>query len=96
MGTFSEVKKANDTGDWNSNKEMNPAANSSVTEDTLLEDDATKAAGEEWRKTRDVDHGVSAGVAAAKAPGANERTGDPGRTPGKAEGVVDAGSKGSE
>ena len=47
--------KANDTGDWASNKEMNPAANSSVTEDGLLEDENTKSAvatGAGKRKTR--------------------------------------------
>ena len=41
--------KANNTGDWASNKEMNPAANSSVTEDGLLEDENTKSAGGDWR-----------------------------------------------
>ena len=41
--------KANDTGDRASNKEMNPAANSSVTEDGLLEDENTESAGGDWR-----------------------------------------------
>jgi hypothetical protein len=48
MGTTGKAQ-ANDTGDWASNKEMNPAANSSVTEDGLLEDENTKTAGGDWR-----------------------------------------------
>lgn len=84
MGTNSGISNANDTGDWGNNMEMNPAANSSVTEDTMLEDENTKEAGGAWRDARDLDHGISAGVAAQKAP---DTTGDPGRTPGKAEGV---------
>jgi hypothetical protein len=72
MGTFGKAQ-ANDTGDWQNNKEMNPAANSSVTEDGLLEDDNTRTAGGDWRGEADNDAG----------------TGDPGRTPGKAEGVED-------
>ena len=62
--------QANDTGDWQNNKEMNPSQNSSVTEDTLLEDENTRSAGGDWRGEDD-----------------SETTGDPGRTPGKAEGV---------
>ena len=48
MGTTGKAQ-ANDTGDWTSNKEMNPAANSSVTEDGLFEDENTKSAGGDWR-----------------------------------------------
>ena len=88
MGVASS--KANDTGDWQNNKEMNPNANSSVTEDTLLEDDSTKSAGGSWRSEPDLDHGISAGVADGKAQG------DPGRTPGKAEGVDDPEIRGNE
>ena len=62
--------QANDTGDWASNKEMDPAADSSVTEDGLLEDDNTKSAGGDWRDEDD-------------------EAVNPGRTPGKAEGVDD-------
>lgn len=36
-GTFSN--QDNDDSGWNNNKEMNPAANSSVTDDGLLESD---------------------------------------------------------
>ena len=35
MGNLFGKKTANDVGDWTSNKEMNPAANSSTTEDGL-------------------------------------------------------------
>lgn len=37
-GTFG-TKQDNDDSGWNNNKEMNPAANSSVTDDVLLEAD---------------------------------------------------------
>ncbi len=70
--------QANDTGDWQNNREMNPQANSSVTEDTLLEDENTKSAGGDWRGEGD------------------DSTGDPGRTPGKAEGVTDPERSGNE
>lgn len=95
MGTNSGASHANDAGEWGNNKEMNPAANSSVTDDTMLEDEDTKGAGGSWRNARDVDHGISAGVAAQKAPD-TEITGDPGRTPGKAEGVEDPEIDGNE
>lgn len=95
MATNSGISQANDTGDWGNNKEMNPAANSSVTEDTMLEDENTRDAGGDWRNARDVEHGISAGVATQKAP-ETQRTGDPGRTPGKAEGVEDPEIDGNE
>jgi hypothetical protein len=85
---------ANDKGDWGNNKELNPAANSSVTENGLLEDESRGTA-DSWRESRDVDHGISAGVAAQKAPDAGT-TGDPGRTPGSAEGVDDFEETGNE
>ena len=69
MGTFGKAQ-ANDTGDWTNNKEMNPMANSSVTDNGLLEDENTRTAGGDWRGQDD-----------------SEGTGDPGRTPGSAEGV---------
>ena len=71
--------QANDTGDWLNNKEMNPVANSSVTEDGLLEDQNTRTAGGDWRGEDD-----------------EGSTGDPGRTPGKAEGVDNPGRTGNE
>ena len=52
MGTKPKTQ-ANDTGDWGNNPEMNPAANSSVTEDGLLEDDNTRTAGGDWRGEED-------------------------------------------
>ena len=70
MGTKAKTQ-ANDTGDWGNNKELNPLANSSDTEDPLLEDENTRTAGGDWRGEDDDDF----------------TTGDPGRTPGKAEGV---------
>ena len=95
MNSNTGISKANDTGDWENNKEMNPAANSSVTEDTLLEDENTKDTAGSWRDAQDVDHGISAGVAAQKAPGTSN-TGDPGRTSGKAEGVEHPEIRGNE
>ncbi|HUR96778.1 MAG TPA: hypothetical protein VMZ26_01800 [Pyrinomonadaceae bacterium] len=71
MGTFGNAQ-ANDTGDWGNNKELNPAANSSVTDDGLLEDENTRGAGGDWRGEEEEN---------------DEGTGDPGRTPGSAEGV---------
>jgi hypothetical protein len=68
---------ANDTGDWNSNKEMNPAANSSVTEDGLLERE-NKDGDETWR---DAEPHVEKSETGSDV--------NPGRTPGKAEGVED-------
>ncbi len=44
-----ESDTANNEGDWTNNKEMNPAANSSVTENGLLED-ADSTADESWRE----------------------------------------------
>jgi len=58
-----------DKTDWHNNKEMNPA-NSSVTEEGLLESD--KQGDTTWRDAN-----------------VNEESGDPGRTPGKAEGEDD-------
>ncbi|MEP7212449.1 MAG: hypothetical protein ABI791_05220 [Acidobacteriota bacterium] len=59
--------KANDTGDWNSNKEMNPAANSSVTENGLLEDES-RGDGDSWREDENTDREIAGGAAARKAP----------------------------
>ena len=79
MSTFGS-KTANDTGDWQNNKEMNPAANSSATEDGVLEDNGGTGNSEQ-----------------STADGAYKYdTGDPGRTPGKAEGVEDPEEDGNE
>lgn len=94
MATTGNNSKANKIGDWQSNKEMNPAANSSVTENGLMEDES-RGSGDSWRQSRDVDHGISAGVAAQKAPDSST-TGDPGRTPGSAEGVEGFEKSGNE
>lgn len=66
-GTFG-TKQDNDDSGWNNNKEMNPSANSSVTDDGLLEADDQEG-DTSWRD-KDV----------------NAETGDPGTTPGSAEG----------
>jgi hypothetical protein len=95
MASNSGISKANDTGDWGNNPEMNPVANSSATEDTLLEDENTKDAGRSWRNDADTGQGTAAGTAAKKSPDTGT-TGDPGRTPGKAEGVEDPEIEGNE
>jgi hypothetical protein len=77
--------KANDTGDWNSNKEMNPAANSSVTEDGLLE--SSSQDGEDSR--RDSEPHIQKSETDGK--GVN-----PGRTPGKAEGSENFEERGNQ
>lgn len=77
--------KADDTGDWSSNKEINPAANSSVTDDGLLESDSQN--GEQSWRTSDVN--------IQKSETGNKSV-NPGRTPGKAEGVEDSEEKGNQ
>ena len=77
--------KANDTRDWGSNKEMNPAANSSVTEDGLLESDSQD--GEKSRRDAEVNIQDSE---------TGNKTVNPGRTPGKAEGVEDSEESGNQ
>ena len=67
--TFGQAEEKDKT-EWHNNKEMNPAANSSVTDEGLLESD--KGSNAAWR-------GANVG----------EESGDPGRTPGKAEGEDD-------
>ena len=77
--------KANDTGDWSNNKEMNPAANSSVTEDGLLE--SSSQDGEQgWRNDE-----VNIQNSETGNKGVN-----PGRTPGKAEGVEEPEKRGNQ
>ena len=81
MANTSGQPEANDTGDWNSNKEMNPASNSSATENGLLESDSPKG--------NDSEPHVQ--------PSETEGKGvNPGRTPGKAEGVEDAEERGNQ
>ena len=76
------IDKANAVGDWPGNKEMNPAANSSVTENGVLEREEMKEAGGDWRDDQEESE--------------LEMTGDPGRTPGKAEGVRNPEINGNE
>ena len=75
---------ADDTSGWNSNKEMNPAANSSATEDGLLESD--DKSGDENTGSSEVD--------IEKSDTGNAV--NPDRTPGKAEGVEDAEDNGNQ
>ena len=49
MPDIFEQTKANDVGEWNTNKELNPAANSAVVEDGLLEDE-DKEGDTSWRE----------------------------------------------
>ena len=67
--TFGQAEEKDNT-EWRNNKEMNPAANSSVTDEGLLE---SEKQGDTFWRDEDV----------------NKQSGDPGRTPGKAEGEDD-------
>lgn len=93
-GTFGKCA-AKDVGDWTNNSELNPAANSPVTEDSVVRGGDEENA-QSWREDNigNADHGVSAGAVAVQD--SESGTGDPGRTPGKAEGVDDAEEKGNE
>lgn len=82
-GTFGNLN-ANDTGDWNSNKEMNPAANSSVTEDGLLSGHSTSSDENDDSSKVNITESESGSTV------------NPGRTPGKAEGVEDAEERGNQ
>ena len=82
--TFGQ-SNANETGDWSNNKEMNPAANSSATENGLLESD-NKGNEDAWR-----DSEPHIQKSETEGKGVN-----PGRTPGKAEGVEDAEERGNQ
>lgn len=64
--TFGQAEEK-DKNEWHNNKEMNPAANSSVTDEGLLDSD--KGSNASWRDAN-----------------IEEESGDPGKTPGKAEG----------
>lgn len=91
MSTFNKTS-SNDTGDWQNNKEMNPAANSPETENGLIEDKSPGTA-DSWRKSPDEGDSSSA---AAQQSADSSTTGDPGRTPGSAEGVEDFEKTGNE
>lgn len=93
MSTSFGKPKANDTENWQNNKEMNPAANSSFTENQVVKDDQDKA--DSWRNANygNEDSGVSAGSVSVRESETGK--GDPGGTPGKAEGVEDPERRGS-
>jgi len=96
-GTFGK-SAAKDVGDWTNNKEMNPAANSAIVEDSIAESEEESTA-EGWRDDNfaNSDKGVSAGAVSVHDSETDESgSGDPGRTPGKAEGVDDAERRGNE
>jgi hypothetical protein len=95
-GTFGK-STAKDVGDWGNNKEMNPASNSSIVEDSIAgSEEESKAEG--WRDDNfgNSDKGVSAGSVSVHESERHTKSGDPGRTPGKAEGVEDAEERGNE
>jgi hypothetical protein len=84
MDNSTGKKMANDTGDWGNNKEMNPAANSSITEDGLLEDENSLDNGDTWRLSLNAGKGVSPGSVAVESGWYKTR--DPRRAAGAAEG----------
>ena len=76
-------------GEWSSNKEMNVQGNSSVVEDT---DDIGGESS--WRPGDDDSVNIQPSEnptgAGGQSPASQTQTGDPGRTPGKAEGEDDS------
>ena len=95
-GTFGK-STAKDVGDWGNNKEMNPASNSAIVEDSIAGSEEESTA-EGWRDDsfEDSDKGVSAGAVSVHESERQTKSGDPGRTPGKAEGVEDPEERGNE
>ena len=88
---------AKDVGNWTNNSEMNPATNSPVTEDSVgRSGDEENAQGWRDRNAGDADHGISAGAVSVQESETHSGTHDPGRTPGKAEGVEDPEEKGNQ
>lgn len=87
---------AKDVGDWTNNSELNPATNSPVTEDSVKAEGMDNA--EEWRDEGSEGQvgGSSAGRVAINESETRDKTGDPGRTPGKAEGVDEPERRGNE
>lgn len=87
---------AKDVGDWTNNSELNPATNSPVTEDSVIAEGSDNA--KEWRDDNfaNSDKGVSAGAVSVQDSETRGGTDDPGRTPGKAEGVEDPERRGNE
>ena len=94
-GTFGK-SAAKDVGDWTNNSELNPATNSPVTEDSVIAEGSDDA--KEWRDDNfaNSDKGVSAGAVSVHESETHSGTKDPGRTPGKAEGVEDPERRGNE
>ena len=94
-GTFGK-SAAKDVGDWTNNSELNPATNSPVTEDSVIAEGVDDA--KEWRDDNfaNSDRGVSAGAVTVQESETHSGTKNPGRTPGKAEGVEDPEKRGNE
>ena len=97
MNGTSGKSAAKDVGDWENNKEMNPAANSAIVEDSIGDSEEESTA-EGWRDDNfaNSDRGVSAGAVSVHESEKESGTGDPGRTPGKAEGVENEEKIGNE
>lgn len=93
---------------WQSNRELNVQENSSVTNDVLGDNDSTETAQSQWRPTEEGFTGASQNqTIASQSPAqtsevdiqnseTGNKTGDPGRTPGKAEGEEDFERGGNE
>ena len=76
---------SNDIGDWSNNKEINPAANSSITEDGLLES-SSQDGEDSW-------HDAEPHIQKSETEGKGV---NPGRTPGKAEGSENFEERGNQ
>lgn len=95
MNGITGKSAAKDIGDWTNNSEMNPATNSPVTEDSVIAEGLDEA--KEWRDDNfaNSDKGVSAGAVSVQQSETHSGTKDPGRTPGKAEGVENPEERGN-
>lgn len=90
---------------WQNNKELNPQENTSVVNDVMGDNEATETAQSSWRPTEEGFDNTDS--IAGKSPAetstvdiqnseTGNKTGDPGRTPGKAEGETDFQQGGNE
>jgi hypothetical protein len=80
---------------WQSNREMNIQGNSSVTNDISSDDDGTEKQ-EYWRPTDSSNESNASTGTGTQTAQDQSTTGDPGRTPGSAEGVEDFEETGNE
>jgi hypothetical protein len=98
--------ESNQPSDWQNNREMNIKENSAETKDAIHEDAGTEKTG--WRPTESSWENDSilqsgGGQSSSQSTGAGAqraqeqgKTGDPGRTPGKAEGEEDFEESGNQ